>query len=707
MTVDPISHPALAVLAPGFTVRRGQPTPLGARPSADGMNFAVYASRATGVCLVLCNPATGHTLADLNLDPEVHRTGAVWHILITGLCGPVGYGYRVQPPEEGGTRSENAAPMLLLDPYARSIAGRHRWGHVEAFDSRPEGGGDFRLGIAGECAFDWGDDQHPSIPLADSIIYELHVRGFTHHPSSATDCPGTFAGLVEKIPYLVELGITAVELLPVTEFEETDCRLRDPDSGEQLVNYWGYHPVALFAPKASFAASGALGGQVAEFKSMVKALHAANIEVILDIVFNHTGEGDEDGPTYSFRGIDNQTYYMVDSDTGLAANYSGCGNTVNCNHPVVQDLILDCLRYWVQEMHVDGFRFDLATILCRGEDGQILTDPPLVKAIAVDPILAQVKLIAEPWDAAGGYQVGTFPAHGRWAEWNGLFRDDIRRFVSGERGIVAALAERLSGSPDLYGQSDRGPSHSINFVTCHDGFTLRDLTCYEQKCNRANGEDNRDGSDHNLSWNCGVEGPTDDCAIQRLRQIQAKNFATLMLVSAGVPMLLAGDEFGRTQRGNNNAYCQDFAWNWIDWRQRGDDAGLWRFFQSLISLRLSHPELRPGSYDLDVTGTLLQRDWHGVELGKPDWSSESLSLAMHVYLRGQGAPVGGFYVIANSYWERLTFQLPKCAGSNWLQIIDTAADAPYDFHAPGNETRIAGEVVTAQARSMLVLKSPS
>ena len=498
-------------------IEPGQPHPLGATLSGKGVNFAIYSRQASAVSLVLCDPVTGEWLAEFGFDEHNHRTGDVWHLFVAGLSGDVGYCYRITSSADPGRPDTGAPGSVLLDPYARRIAGRHYWGRpVDSSAKQPEVDG-VRWGVVGDHTFDWENDQHPRTSLADSVIYEVHVRGFTRHESAATAHPGTFAGLMGKMPYLVELGVTAVELLPVTEFEEAENERIDPGTGNRLLNYWGYHPISTFSPKSSFAASGGKLGQVQEFKRMVKALHAAGIEVILDMVFNHTGEGDEFGTSYSFRGIDRQTYYLTDQVTGLQANLSGCGNTLNCNHPVVQNLILDCLRYWVREMRVDGFRFDLATILCRGEDGEVMLEPPLVNAIAEAPILAHTKLIAEPWDAAGGYQVGKFPAPGRWAEWNGKFRDDVRRFVRGDRGMVRPLADRLAGSPDVYSHSDHRPFNSINFVSCHDGFTLGDLCSFEYKQNQANGESDRDGSDHNLSWNCGAEGRTDDARINQLR----------------------------------------------------------------------------------------------------------------------------------------------------------------------------------------------
>jgi glycogen operon protein len=439
--------------------------------------------------------------------------------------------------------------------------------------------------------YDWGEDAPPLTPLEDAVIYEVHVRGFTCDPSGGVTFPGTYLGLVEKIPYLKELGVTAVELMPVFEWDECDCPFVNPQTGEKMTNFWGYNPIAFAAPKAAFAAAAKAHGQTREFRDMVKAFHAAGMEVILDVVFNHTGEGDDRGRTFSFRGLDNELYYLLD-DHGRYLNYTGCGNTVNCNHPVVRDLIMTCLRYWVGAMHVDGFRFDLASILGRDRKGNVMVEPPVIESITEDGVLADTKLIAEPWDAAGLYQVGRFPFGRRWSEWNGQYRDDVRRFWRGDAGLAAALASRVCGSADVYQWSGRLPRHSVNFITAHDGFTLWDLVSYNHKHNEANGEGNRDGLDDNCSWNCGAEGETDDPEVLTVRRRQARNLMATMLLSQGVPMLLAGDEFLRTQGGNNNAWCQDNAVSWVDWTLAEKNADFLRFTKEMIALRKRHPALR-------------------------------------------------------------------------------------------------------------------
>ncbi|GIX47350.1 MAG: hypothetical protein KatS3mg131_1561 [Candidatus Tectimicrobiota bacterium] len=662
----------------------GAPLPLGASRQAGGLNFAVFAPVAQSVTLLLFWPGAAEpTLA----VPLTARTGQIWHLRIEGLPAGVTYAYAVTPAPPG------AALPWLLDPYARCLVGAEVW--------RGEGGLRPRRAALVEEPFDWQGDRPLRRPLADTVIYELHVRGFTCHPSAGVAHPGTFAGLRAKIPYLQELGITAVELMPVTEFEENDNPRRNPLTGERLVNFWGYHPLALFAPKASYAASATVQGQVREFKELVRALHAAGIEVILDLVCTHTGEGEETHPTWSYRGLANEVYYLREAG-GRYANFSGCGNTVNGNHPVVQDLIVDCLRYWVTEMHVDGFRLDLAAILCRGPAGEVLDAPPLLARLAADPVLADTKLIAEPWDAAGLYLVGRFPHFGRWAEWNDRFRDEVRRFVRGDAGMVPALAARLAGSPDLYQAQGRPPCHSINFVTCHDGFTLADVVSYNHKHNEANGEGNADGAHENYSWNCGVEGESDDPAVVALRRRQAKNLLTLLLMAQGVPMLLAGDEMGRTQRGNNNAYCQDNEVSWVNWEGQKTHAELVRFVRLLIARRKHHAVLRARHYPGSDHPQAPRLTWHGVQVNQPDWSWESRSLAMQLQ---DAAGSEHLYLIAHAHWEARRFALPALPPPwRWCRAIDTALPCPEDICPPGSERPLADPAAYGvEARSVVVL----
>ena len=612
----------LSLMTDDFSFQRGHALPFGTTIERGGINFSIYARHATSVTLVFFIPGEKQEIAAFPLDNKINRTGDVWHVFVAGLNPGVDYAYEIDGPKTLPHRYN--VNQILADPYAIALNGRTTWANPKPLNTP------FRRAVLVNNEYDWEFDQPINRPLADSIIYELHVRSFTQDHSSNVGNPGTFRGLIEKIPYLVDLGITAVELLPITEFDELDNDRVNPDTGAVLRDLWGYHPLSFFAIKSGYATGNLPGSEINEFKGMVKALHAAGIEVILDVVYNHSGEGDHRGPTYSFKGIDNSTYYMLQED-GSYMNFSGCGNTINCNQPYVRNFIMDSLRYWVMEMHVDGFRFDLASILGRDQQGKVLDSPPLLEQIAGDPVLASTKLIAEAWDAAGLYQVGSFPNWGRWAEWNGHFRDDIRRFVKGDPGMVGRLASRLAGSSDLY-QFGRDPGHGINFVTSHDGFTLHDLVSYNEKHNLANGEGNGDGDNNNLSWNCGTEGETDDSSINNLRERQVRNFTTILLMSRGVPMVLAGDEIGRTQRGNNNSYCQDNDISWLNWNGLTENKSLYRFFRLLIAFRKSHELLRHDSFTIK-DGLGLQIEWHGTQLNSPDWSFDSRSIAAHMFGR--------------------------------------------------------------------------
>jgi glycogen operon protein len=671
-------------------VSRGRPLPLGTTPFADGVNFALLCRHGTRVWLVLSPADSNAPFAEVELDPHSNRTGNHWHVFVHDLPPAFRYGWRVDGPP--GPYNRYDPSIVLLDPAATLITGGGPWGsQCEVTTKHSVRRGLYFRGPR----YDWNDDSPPLTPLEDSIVYELHVRGFTCHPSADVKHPGTYAGLLEKIPYLKWLGVTAVELLPIHEFDECDCPFTNPFTGERLRNYWGYNSIAFAAPKAGYAATVAGHGQVREFRDMVKAFHAAGIEVILDVVFNHSGEGDDRGRTYSFRGLDNELYYLLAPD-GSYLNYTGCGNTLNCNHPIVRDLLLTCLRYWVGHMHVDGFRFDLASVFGRDRFGNVMVDPPVVETITEDGVLADTKLIAEPWDAAGLYQVGKFPFGRRWSEWNGHYRDDVRRFWRGDPETVCGLATRLCGSSDLYEPSGRKPVHSINFVTCHDGFTLNDLVSYERKHNAANGEQNRDGSDANWSWNCGVEGPTTDPAVRRLRQRQARNLMATLLLSQGVPMLLGGDEFLRTQRGNNNAWCQDDETSWVDWTLAEKNRDFLRFVREMIALRKRHPALRRRSFLFGAEGGLRPDiAWHGLEPNKPDFSPAARTLAYTLDGTQTGRePDRDFYVGINGDRERpAPFRVAKSpSGRPWRRVVDTSLAPPQDIVAEGT-----GPVVPAGA----------
>jgi isoamylase len=682
----------------GFALRAGAPVPLGASEVARGVNFAVFSRHATSCTLVLLEAGRSEPVAEIPFPPEF-RIGDVFAMVVFDLdLDRLEYGFRMTGPSDrrAGHRFDQSA--LLLDPFARCLSGGEAWGE-EAGQRRAR---QYRARLAPED-FDWEGDRQLELPMEELVIYEMHVRGFTRSPSAGVAFPGTFAGVVERIPHLVDLGANCVELMPVVEFDELENDRRIPATGDRLHNYWGYSSVGFFAPKASYAASGWAGMQCDELKAMVKELHRKGIEVILDVVFNHTAEGDERGHTFSFRGLDNRTYYMLTPD-GRYRNFSGCGNTLNCNHPVVRDLILACLRHWVAEYHIDGFRFDLASILGRDADGHPLANPPLLEALALDPVLGRTKLVAEAWDAGGLYQVGSFPAYGRWAEWNGRFRDCARRFLKGDEGQTEEMAQRLLGSPDLY--PTRGPAASVNFVTCHDGFTLADLVSYDRKHNETNGEGNRDGTDDNLSWNCGVEGPTSDPAVRLLRLQQIKNAVTLLLLAQGVPMLPMGDEMGRTQGGNNNAYCHDGPLTWLDWGLQATNAEILRFCRGMIAFRRCHPALRHPAHHGIESGDPdpLEVTWHGVRPGAPDWSHSSHVVAFTVRRRLDGSD-DCIYAAFNMYWKPLRFRLPRPpAGTAWHLFASTAAAPPGDIRAPGEEELLSDQrAVTLAGRSTLVL----
>ena len=681
-------------------VAPGRPHPLGATPDARGVNFSVHAGDVERLELLLYERADAARPARVvPLDPAVHRSGRYWHVHVPGLAAGQLYAWRAYGPHDPARGCRFDAGKVLLDPYGRAVAMPSGYRRAAAAMPGANDAWACKSVVADPAAYDWEGDCPLRRPFAQTVIYEMHVGGFTCHPSSGVAPPrrGTFLGVIEKIPYLVELGITAVELLPVFQFDPQDA----PPG---LVNYWGYAPISFFAPHAGYGTRPDEPLAVLdEFRDMVKALHRAGIEVILDVVYNHTAEGDENGPTLCWRGLADGAWYMTD-DLGRYANYSGCGNTLNANHSLVRRMIVDSLHHWVQEMHVDGFRFDLASILSRDENGRPLANPPVVWDIETDPVLAGTKLIAEAWDAAGLYQVGRFTGE-RWKEWNGQFRDDVRAFVRGDAGMVRRLADRVMGSPDLYGERPREPAQSINFVTCHDGFTLADLVSHDFKHNEANLEGNRDGTDHNLSWNCGVEGPTDDPAVQALRLRQAKNLMAITVLSLGTPMILMGDEVLRTQGGNNNAYCQDNETSWLDWRDVERQADMLRFVRGLIRVRFLRESVRT-RHQLTLAEVMghAHVQLHGVRLAHPDAAHESHSLAV------TASSLSGdllMHFALNAWWHPLDFELPQlpdwAAAGGWRRLIDTARPPPHDIALEGGAQRVDGATHRVEARSVVML----
>jgi len=676
---------------------RGSPSPLGATLRDGGVNFSLYSHGAESIQLVLF--ATGSTTpaATINLDPALHRTDNYWHVFVPGVQAGAQYGYRITGPNrpEDGLRFDSS--KLLLDPYAREVVDDDYDRVLSSVPGTPNLATAMRGVVTDPDAYDWEGDEPLRRPARGGAIYELHVRGFTKNPNSglAEGLRGTFAGLIEKIPYLQRLGVDAVELLPVFHFDRQSAPGGRP-------NYWGYEPVAFFAPHRAYSSNQQPAGSVDEFRDMVKALHRAGIEVILDVVFNHTAEDGAAGPTLSMRGIDNSTYYLLDArDRARYVDDSGVGNTLNANHTIVRRLIMDSLRYWVQHMHVDGFRFDLASVLSRGEDNQPLADPPILWDIDTDPALAGTKIIAEAWDAAGLYQVGSF-AGDRWAVWNGPFRDTVRRFTKGDNGTVRALADAISGSPNLFGDPHRDPMRSVNFVDAHDGFTLNDLVSYNDKHNELNGEGNRDGSAQNDSWNCGIEGPSDDHAIDALRERQLRTHFAVLLLAQGRPMFVMGDEVRRTQQGNNNAYCQDNEISWFDWDLVERHRLLFGFVARLLKFRRSSAFYRDERFWAHPGGADIT--WHGVQPNRPDWGENSHSLAFELVHADE--PDTQLYAALNAYWESLVFELPPLPTTHrWALAADTAAAPPDDVPPDPRPLPLGTATVVVGARSVSVLSA--
>ena len=656
----------------GFDIRPGFYDTSGATAIPGGVNFTVHSHGATGIELLLFHRGQDEPFAVLPF-PEHYRIGNVYSMIVFKLnIEEFEYAYRVYGPYEPDKGLIFDPSRYLLDPYAKAVTGQSGWGKTTP------NGQHYKARVVKDD-FDWGAMGQPLIPMEDLVIYELHVRGFTKDPSSGVEHPGTFAGLMEKLDYLQELGVNAIELMPIFEFDEMlDYR---EVNGEKLYNYWGYNTVSFFSPNTSYTAGREYNREGNELKRLIRACKQRGIEVYLDVVFNHTAEGNEMGPFFSFKGYDNNIYYLLTPE-GNYYNFSGCGNTLNCNHPIVHQMILDCLRYWVTTYRVDGFRFDLASILGRDEKGAPMVSPPLLQAMAFDPILGDVKLIAEAWDAGGLYQVGTFPAWNRWAEWNGRYRDDMRRYLKGDGGMAHAAALRLSGSRDIYDTAARRDA-SINFLTCHDGFTLHDLYAYNHKHNERNGWNNTDGANDNNSWNCGVEGETDDPEVNALRQRMTRNAFALLMCSRGIPMFLAGDEFGNTQFGNNNAYCQDNITSWLDWSLLEKNRGLFRFFQYMIRFRQSHRVIRT-----DMSGGACgfpDVSYHGVSPWQDQFGPQDRYVG--VMFAGAERNVGPqiVYVASNAYWGELNAALPQLPASmHWEQMVDTWEEEQHTYRIDGN-----------------------
>jgi isoamylase len=699
------------------TVSQGRPYPLGATPTADGVNFAVYSRYATDVFLLLFDRADGDPTDVIRLDL---RDKFTWHTEIKGVGPGQLYGYKVggEYRPETGLRFNDA--KLLLDPYAKAVTGKFRNTDnlLLAYDSRPAAGElvpDTRDNtpivpkaiVVDDGAFDWQGDRSPDLALEQLFIYEVHVKGFTAHPSSGVQSPGTYLGFIEKIPHLLRLGINAVELLPVHEFYVDDFLVE-----RGLTNYWGYNSVGFFAPESTYSTGRSPGCQVTEFKTLVRALHRAGIKVILDVVYNHTGEGSELGPSMTLRGLDNPSYYSLtgpqEAPRRYYMNFTGTGNSLNFDSPPVIRLVMDSLRYWTETMHVDGFRFDLASVLGRTEDGSFRSSAPFFTAVSQDPVLNRAILIAEAWDI-GTYQVGNFPVD--WSEWNGRFRDTVRRFEKSDAGQLADLGWRFSGSADLYGDDGRSAFNSVNFVTCHDGFTLADLVSYNTKHNEQNGEGNNDGANDNNSWNCGVEGETTDLSVLALRRQLMKNHVCALLFASGTPMILGGDEFARTQRGNNNAYCQDNAISWFDWALASQNDDLIEFFRKAIGFVRRFPILQRRRFalgrDLDDDG-VPDLSWFGPDLDPPQWNdstARTLCVQLDSSDDGAGLNVQRLFAIFNGDFQTKRVGLPPLGSARgWHRAIDTSLTAGLDFAAPGSEVRLdPPDSYIVNARSTVVL----
>jgi isoamylase len=689
----------------GYAIRTGSRLPLGALVHADGVNFSMFSRHATRVELLLFEAADSpQPFQSVVLDPDRHRSYFSWHVFVEGLGAGAHYAWRVDGPSDTAATGVRFSPRkTLVDPWARTVTDA-LWDRRRAADPADDTPCGLR-GVVCDSHFDWSGERPVSRCLEGAVIYEMHVGGFSRHPSAGATAPGTFSALTARIPYLKELGVTHLELLPVMAFDEQSVPPAAAARG--LRNYWGYNTHSFWSPHPGYCVSPQRGNGVAEFKHMVRALHDAGIGIILDVVFNHTAEGGADGPWINIKGMLNEIFYHLDPlDRRRYLDFTGCGNTVNCNHPLIIAYIVRCLEYWVDQMHVDGFRFDLASIFARGDLGAVLANPPLPWLIELSKSLKDVPLIAEAWDAAGLYQVGAFPGLS-WSEWNGAYRDVMRRFVRGDAGLAGTVASRIAGSADLYGRGGRLPCNSINFITCHDGFTLADLVSYNGKHNEANGENNRDGSDDNLSWNCGAEGDTTDAGILALRRQQAKNFIALLMLSRGVPMLRAGDEVLHTQRGNNNVYCQDNALSWFDWNQAGSNREMLRFTREAIAFRRRHPSLIANRFYTDkaVPGRgIPEIAWHGVRLNQPPWKDAGTEVLAFT-VAGIERDEADVHAVLNMSWQAVEAELPVIPGRFWHLTVNTAGASPDDLIEPSRRDRVPAPGFRVAPRSVVVLEA--
>ena len=693
-----------------YSIYPGLKHPFGSTVIKEGVNFSIYSSIAEKIDLLIFNkPDDLEPEFIYTLDRDLNKTNYSWHVFVKGLKPGSGYAYRVHGSNNLHRGHRIDPEKVLIDPYSKGNSLK-LWDRASACLPGDNLHTSMRSVVIDTDNYDWEGDSPLNTPLEKTVIYEMHIGGFTKDPSSNVENPGTFIGLIDKIPYLKKLGVTAVELLPCFSFDHTDV-FKEVD-GNKLVNYWGYSTVGYFAPHQAYCVSPESGDHIKEFRDMVKALHKEGIEVILDVVFNHTDEGNHQGPTFSFKGLDNPTYYYLTGDNGSKEyyyDYTGCGNTFNCNHPICEKFILDCLRFWVKEMHVDGFRFDEGSILSRGENGEPLEHPPVIWAIELDEVLADSKVIAEAWDAAGLYQIGYFPGK-RWAEWNGKYRDAIRGFVKGDPGLIGEVASRITGSADLYQSQDRNPVNSVNFITAHDGFTLYDLCSYNNKNNWANGEDNNDGIDENLSWNCGAEGVTNDQWINDLRTRQVKNFATILMLSQGIPMFVAGDEFMRTQNGNNNTYCHDNKLNWHDWGQmKSPEAiNMISFWSNLIRFREENIDHFKGKYYDGSTNKFGVKDieWHGTKLHSPNWddpNAKCLSLTLGDTSTNNNQ-LDNLHIMFNMHWESISFEIPKYKSLKWFRVLDTSIEED-NLSVNNMHPKIDSNDYILNARSIVILST--